>query len=77
MPMPRSLGSAQVTFLSLIQIWPSVTSSSPAMQFSSVDLPQPDEPRRTMNSPSLTSMLRFLRTCTEPKFSSRSFTTIE
>ena len=33
MPMPRSFGSSQVTFLLLIQICPSVMSSSPAMQF--------------------------------------------
>ena len=29
--MPRSFGSSQVTFLPLIQIWPSVMSSRPAM----------------------------------------------
>ena len=42
MPMPRSAGSSQVTFLSPIQIWPASMSSRPAMAFSSVDLPQPD-----------------------------------
>ena len=46
MPMPRSFGSSQVTFLPLIQIWPSVMSSRPAMQLSSVDLPQPDGPEQ-------------------------------
>ena len=57
MPMPRSLGSSQVTFLPLMKIWPSETSSRPAMQLSKVDLPQPDGPSRTMNSPSATSRL--------------------
>ena len=52
MPMPRSLGSSQVTFLPLMKIWPSKTSSRPAMQLSKVDLPQPDGPSSTMNSPS-------------------------
>jgi hypothetical protein len=61
MPMPRSLGSSQVTFLPLIQIWPSVMSSRPAMQLRSVDLPQPDGPRRTMNSPGAMSRLRLSR----------------
>ena len=53
MPMPRSFGSSQVTFLPLMKICPSVMSSRPAMQLSSVDLPQPDGPSRTMNSPSV------------------------
>ena len=51
MPMPRSLGSSQVTFLPEMKIWPSLTSSRPAMQLSRVDLPQPEGPSRTMNSP--------------------------
>ena len=42
MPMPRSFGSSQVTFLPPIQICPASMSSRPAMAFSSVDLPQPD-----------------------------------
>ena len=67
MPMPRSLGSSQVTFLPLMKICPSVMSSRPAMQLSSVDLPQPDGPSSTMNSPSATSRLRFFRTLTVPK----------
>ncbi len=66
MPMPRSLGSSQVTFLPLIQIWPSVMSRRPAMQLSSVDLPQPDGPSSTMNSPSAMSRLRWFRTLTLP-----------
>ena len=58
MPMPRSAGSSQVTFLSPIQICPASMSSRPAMAFSSVDLPQPEAPRRTMNSPASTSRSR-------------------
>ena len=74
MPMPRSFGSSQVTFLPLMKIWPAETSSSPAMQLSRVDLPQPDGPSSTMNSPSATSMLSFFSTSIEPKFSDRSRT---
>src|SRR5690348_10482600 len=72
MPMPRSLGSSQVTFLPLMKICPSEASSSPAMQFSRVDLPQPEEPSSTRNSPSLMSRFRSLSTLTAPKFSERS-----
>ena len=71
MPMPRSEGSAQVTFSPLMKICPSVTSRRPAIQFSSVDFPQPDEPRRTRNSPSAISKFRFLSTLTAPKAKSR------
>ena len=62
MPMPRSFGSSQVTFLPLMKIWPSETSSRPAMQLSSVDLPQPDGPSSTRNSPSPTSRLSVFST---------------
>src|SRR6187399_2242151 len=67
MPMPRSAGSSHVTFLSPIQIWPALMSSSPAMAFRSVDLPQPDAPRSTMNSPPATSRSRSSRTFRFPK----------
>src|SRR3546814_16172111 len=72
MPMPRSLGSSQVTLRSLMNICPSVGSSRPAMQFSNVDFPQPDDPSRTRNSPSWLSRSRFFRTLTAPKESDRS-----
>ncbi len=36
------------------------------MQLSSVDLPQPEGPSSTMNSPSATSMLSCFSTWTEP-----------
>ena len=55
MAMPRSLGSSQVTLRSPIQIWPVSTSSRPAIALSRVDLPQPDGPSRTRNSPCSTS----------------------
>src|SRR5688572_22709422 len=74
MPMPRSLGSSHVTFLSLMKIWPSVTSRRPAMQFKSVVLPQPDEPSRTRNSPFWMSRLSVSSTVTAPKLNDRSLT---
>src|SRR5690606_6884546 len=65
-------GSSQVTFLPPMKICPSETSSRPAMQFSKVDLPQPEGPSSTMNSPWAMSRLRFWRTLTLPKLSERS-----
>ena len=64
--MPRSLGSSQVTFLPLMKMRPFEMSSSPAMQLSKVDLPQPEGPRSTMNSPSAISRLSVCRTDTAP-----------
>src|SRR5437762_4927821 len=69
MPMPRSLGSSQVTFLPLMKIWPVETSSNPAMQLRSVDFPHPDSPSSTRNSPSGMSISSDLRTSIEPKLS--------
>ena len=74
MPMPRSFGSSQVTFLPLMKICPAVMSSRPAMQLSRVDLPQPDGPSSTRNSPSATSRLSVFSTSTLPKFSDKSLT---
>ncbi|KAJ0343805.1 hypothetical protein COL154_014055, partial [Colletotrichum chrysophilum] len=73
MPMPRSFGSSQVTFLPLMKIFPPEMSSRPAMQLSSVDLPQPDGPSRTTNSPSRISRSSDFRTWIVPKFSERSW----
>src|SRR5882762_7196114 len=53
--MSRSLDSTSLTTLLSIAIVPAVISSSPASIRSSVDLPQPDGPTSTMNSPSLMS----------------------
>src|SRR5437868_15214796 len=67
MAMSRSLGSSQVTLRPPIQIWPALTSMSPAMALSRVDLPQPDGPSRTRNSDCSTSSSSPVRTRTEPK----------
>ena len=53
--MSRSLGGMWVTSRSPMRILPSLTSSSPASIRKVVDLPQPDGPTSTMNSPSLIS----------------------
>ena len=50
--MSRSFGGSWVTSRSSIRIEPESTSSSPASIRSEVDLPQPDGPTSTMNSPS-------------------------
>jgi len=47
---------------------PAVMSSNPASMRSSVDLPQPDGPTSTMNSPSLISSEMPCRTRVFPKF---------
>ena len=55
MAMSRSFGGRSLTTRSPMLIVPELISSSPAMERSAVDLPHPDGPTRTMNSPSLTS----------------------
>ena len=55
--MSRSLGSSVFTTRSPITISPAVIASSPATIRSSVDLPQPEGPTMTMNSPSATSVV--------------------
>ena len=42
------------------------------MQFSKVDFPQPDAPKRTKNSPFSTDRFKSLRTLTSPKLSDKS-----
>ena len=54
MAMPRLAGGTAVTSAPSISTRPEVESSSPAMTRSSVDLPQPDGPTNTTNSPSFT-----------------------
>ena len=56
MAMPRSDGSAKVTSRPSIRMSPPLTVSSPAIIRSSVDLPEPEAPTKTTNSPF--SMLR-------------------
>src|SRR6266540_6038321 len=53
--MSRSFDSTSFTTLPSIAIVPPVISSSPASMRSSVDLPQPDGPTSTVNSPSAMS----------------------
>ncbi len=50
--MSRSLGGVWVTSRSPMKILPSLISSSPASIRRVVDLPHPEGPTRTMNSPS-------------------------
>ena len=52
MAMSRSLGGRSFTTLEPISIVPEVISSRPAIMRRSVDLPHPEGPTRTTNSPS-------------------------
>ena len=56
MAMSRSFGGSALTTRPSIAISPEVISSSPASIRSSVDLPQPDGPTSTTNSPSAMSI---------------------
>src|SRR6202023_1450246 len=51
MAMSRSFGGTSLTIRSPISIVPALDRSSPATMLSSVDLPQPDGPTSTVNSP--------------------------
>ncbi len=51
MAMSRSFGLMPLMSWPSTRIAPPVTLSRPAMQFSSVDLPQPEGPTRIRNSP--------------------------
>ena len=53
--MSRARGGRSLTTVSPIAISPSVIDSRPAIMRSRVDLPQPDGPTSTTNSPSRTS----------------------
>src|SRR5919202_3235787 len=52
--MSRSIGWSRLTTSPPIEIWPSETSSRPAVIRSSVVFPEPDGPTKTTNSPSAT-----------------------
>src|SRR5438132_14360036 len=52
MATPRSGGSAPLISTPSTRMRPELMGSSPAMILSSVDLPQPDGPTSTQNSPS-------------------------
>src|SRR5438132_455129 len=66
--MSRSFGGTRLTTLPPMLTSPPVISSSPAIMRNSVDLPQPDGPTRTQNSPSAISTSTPRMTCVEPKF---------
>lgn len=67
MPMPRSEGGTSFMRFSPISSSPEVMSSSPAIMRSSVDLPQPDGPTNTTNSPSSMVRLTSLEITASPK----------
>ncbi len=67
MAMLRSLGSRSFTTRPSIAISPEVMVSSPATMRSSVDLPQPEGPTITTNSPSPMSTSMPWITLTAPK----------
>jgi hypothetical protein len=61
MAMSRSFGCNSLTRFPAMRISPEVMSSSPAIILSSVDLPQPDGPTSTTNSPSLMVRSTFMQ----------------
>src|SRR6478752_6638510 len=65
--MSRSFGSTSFTTLPPMAISPPEISSRPAIIRSSVDLPQPEGPTSTANSPSAISTLTPRITCVPPK----------
>ena len=66
MAMSRLPGGRWFTTRSPIAIVPPVTGSRPATILSKVDLPQPDGPTSTTNSPSAMSTLTPCKICTAP-----------
>ncbi len=65
--MSRSFDSTSLTTLPSIAMVPSLISSRPASMRSRVDLPQPEGPTRTMNSPSSISKSMPWMTFVAPK----------
>src|SRR3982751_631700 len=70
--MSRSFDSTSLTTLPSIAIVPALMSSSPASMRSNVDLPQPEGPTSTVNSPSAMSKPMPWMTLVEPKLFSMS-----
>ena len=66
MAMPRLDGATSFTTRPSISSVPAVMVSRPEMQRSSVDLPQPDGPTKTTNSPDLMSRFTSFRISTLP-----------
>ncbi len=67
MARPRLAGGVSVASWPSIRMRPPDVSSSPAISRSRVDLPQPDGPTKTTNSPSLMSRSSGGMTSTSPK----------
>src|SRR5918994_2832309 len=67
MAILRSAGGSSFTRFLSILISPPLTVSRPAMMRSNVDLPQPDGPTKTTNSPSSTDRLMSRRISVAPK----------
>src|SRR5690606_31409517 len=67
MAIPRLEGASALTTLPSNSISPEVMSSSPEISRSKVDLPHPEGPTNTMNSPLWTSRSTPLMTSTAPK----------
>src|SRR5688500_15136151 len=65
--MSRSFGGILLTTVPPMLTVPSPISSRPAIIRSSVDLPQPEGPTSTQNSPSAMAMSTPRMTCVEPK----------
>ena len=66
MAMSRSRGASSLTTRPLTAISPPVIGSSPAIILRIVDLPQPEGPTRTMNSPSSISKFTPCTTSSAP-----------
>src|SRR6516165_8108432 len=66
--MSRSLGGTSLTTRSPIVTVPALMSSSPATILRAVDLPQPDGPTSTMNSPSVMFRLKSLTAFAPPGY---------
>jgi hypothetical protein len=64
---PRLAGGTWVASCPSMRMAPPVTSSKPAIRRSSVDLPHPEGPTKTTNSPSLISRSSGWMTFTSPK----------
>src|SRR5258707_15855914 len=67
MAMSRSLGSTSLTTFDPMEIVPAEISSRPAIMRRRVDLPQPEGPTSTQNSPSSTATSTPCSTWVEPK----------
>jgi hypothetical protein len=67
MAMSRSFGRTSFTTRSPMRISPALAVSSPAIRLSRVDLPQPEGPTSTRNSPEATDRETPFSTSSAPK----------